>query len=109
MNKQSKIICLCGSTKFYDEFQKLNYKFTMEGYIVLSVGCFSHSAKKAHGKDITLNDDQRGMLENLHMDKIALADVVFIINKNGYIGMGLQKEINYAVSLNKDIKYYEEG
>jgi hypothetical protein len=36
------IVCLCGSTRFHDEFQKANYRLTMEGKIVLSVGFFVH-------------------------------------------------------------------
>ena len=34
---------LCGSARFYDEFQEANYRLTMEGSIVLSVGFFPHA------------------------------------------------------------------
>lgn len=37
-----QIVCLCGSTRFHDEFMKANYTLTMEGKIVLSVGFFVH-------------------------------------------------------------------
>src|SRR2546423_1826305 len=42
------IVCLCGSTRFYDAFQAANYERTMAGEIVLSVGFYPH-AKAVHG------------------------------------------------------------
>ena len=43
MIKDYKIITLCGSTKFKDEFQMIQKKLTLDGYIVISVGLFGHS------------------------------------------------------------------
>lgn len=37
-----QIVCLCGSTRFHDDFQRANYELTMRGHIVLSVGFFVH-------------------------------------------------------------------
>jgi hypothetical protein len=37
------IVCLCGSTRFYDEFQAANLRETLEGRIVLSIGCDTKS------------------------------------------------------------------
>jgi hypothetical protein len=36
-------VCLCGSTRFYEAFQRANYEETMAGRIVLSVGFYPHS------------------------------------------------------------------
>jgi len=38
-----KIITLCGSTRFRDEFIAAQKKLTLEGNIVISVGLFGHS------------------------------------------------------------------
>lgn len=46
-----KIVCLCGSTRFYKEFQRANYDETMAGRIVLSVGFYMHAATDAHSED----------------------------------------------------------
>lgn len=32
------VVCLCGSTGFYDEFRKANLRETLAGKIVLSIG-----------------------------------------------------------------------
>src|ERR1035437_7003596 len=53
------IVCLCGSTKFYKEFMDANYKETMKGNIVLSVGFFSQTAEEAHGEKIGIRSEER--------------------------------------------------
>ena len=48
-----KIACLCGSTRYYDQFQQAYYDLTMRGEIVLSVGFYPHSkAKHGHGEGV---------------------------------------------------------
>lgn len=47
------------------------------------------------------------MLKDIHKQKIAMSDEIFIINKNSYIGNGLKEEIEYAKQLNKGISYLE--
>lgn len=37
-----KIITLCGSTKFKDDFYREQKRLTLEGNIVISVGLFGH-------------------------------------------------------------------
>ena len=37
-----KVITLCGSTRFKDEFIEAQKKLTLEGNIVISVGLFGH-------------------------------------------------------------------
>lgn len=43
----------------------------------------------------------------MHKSKIYLANIIYVVNKDGYIGEGLRKEIEYAKSLNKNIVYME--
>jgi len=99
--KDVKVVCLCGSTKFKDEFYKANKEFTLKGYIVLSVGFFMHTDNDT----ITLSEKEA--LDNLHKRKIDLADEVYVINKDGYIGSSTQSEIEYAIYTNKPISYLE--
>lgn len=46
--------------------------------------------------------------DNLHLRKIDLADEVFVVNKNGYIGESTKREILYALKHRKPIKYLEQ-
>lgn len=102
-----EIVCLCGSTRFYDDFMEANYEFTMRGKIVLSVGFFHHRAEKVHGEGVGCTEEQKIMLDELHKRKIDLADAIFVINKGGYIGDSTRSEIQYAIEHNKSVLYLE--
>lgn len=96
-----KVITLCGSTKFKDDFIKAQKELTLQGYIVISVGLFGHS-----GDNEALSDDIKEMLDDMHKRKIDMADEIMVINKNNYIGKSTQSEIDYAIKNNKLINYY---
>lgn len=101
------IVCLCGSTKFYKQFQEANYRFTMDGKIVLSVGFYPHAVNEMHGEGVGITEEQKRALDELHKRKIDLADEVFVINVGGYIGSSTTSEIHYAWKLQKPIHYLE--
>ncbi len=98
-----KVITLCGSTKFKDEFLKEQKRLTLEGNIVISVGLFGHS-----GDDEVWNDNIKEMLDDMHKRKIDMADEIFVINKGGYIGSSTKSEIEYAKKTGKPVHYLEE-
>lgn len=103
-----QIICLCGSTRFYDEFQQANYDLTMAGKIVLSVGFYPHSlAKAGHGEGVGHNSVEKVALDELHKRKIDLADRVLVLNVGGYIGSSTRSEVAYAVAHGVPVDYLE--
>lgn len=97
-----KVITLCGSTKFKDEFIHMQKVLTLQGYIVISVGCFGHSGDKE-----VLDEGVKEMLDDMHKRKIDMADEIFVINKGGYIGSSTLSEIQYAKSKEMPIRYME--
>lgn len=94
-----KIICLCGSTRFYEEFAKANLELTLQGYIVLSIGCDTHHV------DAQYTEHQKQRLDWLHKKKIDIADEVLVLNKDGYIGSSTRSEIEYAQLMGKPVRY----
>jgi len=102
-----KIVCLCGSTRFYEAFQRANYEETMAGRIVLSVGFFMHSAAQAHGETFGCTPEQKVGLDQLHFRKIELAYEVLILNVGGYIGESTRNELAHARSIGKSIRFLE--
>lgn len=100
MVENYKVITLCGSTKFKDQFMEVQKKLTLEGNIVISVGCFGHAGDK-------FSDEQKLMLDDMHKRKIDMADEIFVINVNGYIGESTKSEIEYAKRMGKIINYLE--
>ncbi len=91
-----KIITLCGSAKFQEDFTREQARLTMEGNIVLSVGMFALP-------------EQLQMLRDIHKRKIDMSDEIFVINKNGYIGESTRGEIAYAKRGNKKVAYMESA
>lgn len=104
-----KIVCLCGSTKFYDTFIRANYDETMKGNIVLSVGFFMHSSEAFHGQTFGCTPEQKIGLDDLHKRKIDLCDEVLVLNKDGYLGTSTMSEIEYARGAGKIIRYLEKN
>ncbi len=105
--KFPRIVCLCGSTRFKDAFDEANYQETMAGKIVLSVSFYMHTTNNRHGENIGATPEQKVMLDALHKRKIDLADEVFILNVDGYIGESTRSELDYARALGKKIRYLE--
>lgn len=107
-NEKPKIVCLCGSTRFMEAFFDAGWYFTLEGWIVLSIGVCKHvSPEDGHGAE-AIGQDCADMLDELHFRKIDLADQVFILNVDGYIGESTAKEIAYAKRKDKEVLYLEQ-
>ena len=105
-----KVVTLCGSTRFKDEFMKAQKDLTLKGYIVISVGLFGHSGDQEVWKNMdegTLTKTKE-MLDDMHKRKIDMADEIFVINVGGYIGDSTKSEIAYATNTGKTVNYLEE-
>ena len=98
---QYKVITLCGSTRFKEDFERINKELTLAGNIVISVGAFGHSGD-------TFTEEQKIMLDDIHKRKIDMADAIYVINKGGYIGSSTRSEIQYALRTGKQIIYMED-
>ena len=97
-----KIITLCGSTRFKDEFIKTQERLTLEGNIVISVALFSHA------DNIKIKPDVKAMLDEIHKKKIEISDEIFVIDVDKYIGESTRSEIEYATKLGLPIHYYSD-
>ena len=96
-----KVITLCGSTRFKEDFERVNRELTLMGNIVISVGAFGHSGD-------TFTEEQKVMLDDIHKRKIDMADAIYVINKDGYIGSSTKSEIQYARELGKQVIFMED-
>lgn len=100
MTKDYKIVTLCGSTRFKDAFLEAQKNLSLQGNIVISVGLFGHS-----GDEEVWKPGVKEMLDEMHLRKIDLADEIFVINVGGYIGESTRREIAYARSTGKPVRY----
>jgi len=105
-----KVITLCGSTRFKDEFMEAQKRLTLEGNIVISVGLFGHSGDDEvwESMDEGTLTKTKEMLDDMHKRKIDMADEIFVINVDGYIGESTRSEINYAMEKGMPVRYLEE-
>ena len=94
------IVCLCGSGRFREAFEQAEFEETLQGKIVLTIGCNTH--------DVARTDElkhHKPRLDDLHMRKIDLADEVLILNVGGYIGESTSRELEYAKQSGKKIRF----
>lgn len=133
LTPRPKIVTLCGSTRFKEEFIQANFRLTRQGIIVLTVGWFSHTDKEKWEP----TEEEKKAFDELHLRKIDISDGIFVVNpvvnlcsncgkptypynirlcKNGcgphvsihqgwYIGDSTKREIQYAKDLGLDIQY----
>lgn len=85
-----------------DAFRAANLRLTLEGKIVLSVGCDTKS-----DAGLGLDAEAKARLDDLHLRKIDLSDRVLVLNVGDYIGESTQREIAYALKAGKPIDYLE--
>ena len=108
--KKYKVITLCGSTRFEEEFLNAQKDLTLQGNIVISVGGFGHSRDKKVWEDMdeTTQAQTKEMLDDIHKRKIDMSDGIFVINVGGYIGDSTRSEIEYAKAHGKTVEYLEK-
>lgn len=96
------IITLCGSTKFKDDYLKWQSILTLQGNLVISVGLFGHSDHYYYAPGV------KEILDDIHKRKIDLANEIFVIDKDGYIGNSTKGEIEYAIKTGKKVTYMSQ-
>ena len=112
MIKGTKVICLCGSTRFTEQMLVTQWTLTKQGNVVLTWCALPNSYFQEHAFDINKSHigDQEGvkeLVDEVHKRKIDLSDEIFVINIGGYVGDSTRSEILYAVSEHKSVKFLE--
>lgn len=95
-------IVLAGSTRFRDHFREVERALTMEGVIVLPPAFFAKAEGVEYPPEVVAH------LWNLHLDKIDIADGLYVVDVDGYIGDSTKKEIEYARQRGKYIRWYSQ-
>jgi len=96
------VVCLIGSCRFYPAFQEANFRETMAGRVVLSVGFYPGAE---HGEGVGITPEEKEALDALHKDKIAIADEVLVLNVGGYVGASTRAELARAVELGRRVRW----
>lgn len=93
-----RVVTICGSLKFIDKITEISERLVLEnGWVILT----------PHALERKPTESEKNLLGELHKEKIALSDAIFVVNVGGYIGESVRAEIEYAKNLGKDIIYLE--
>jgi hypothetical protein len=98
---ENKIVFLAGSTRFKKYFERHAFELTLKGYIVLIPSVYQHA------EGLVFDKDTKSLLKMMDRPKILLADEIFVVNPESYIGHSTSECIQYAESLGKKIIYME--
>ena len=96
-----KIITVVGSKKFNKDINYISTNLTIQGNLV-----FSSALNFPEGADDILKEEGF-WIEEAMKDKILISDILYVCNKNKYIGETVKSYIDYAKEHNKEIKYLE--
>ncbi|MFJ2368356.1 hypothetical protein [Microbacterium sp. NPDC087665] len=99
MLERPEIVCICGSARFIDEMHAANRDLTFAGAIVVAP---SDADRKP-------TEEQKILLDALHLRKIDLADRVLVVNPGGYVGTSTRREIEYARAAGKPVSFTHPG
>ena len=98
------VINLIGSTKYKDLFRELEEKLSINGYLVFSPLVYNQT-----GDNPECGEDVKKILDIEANLKSNISDIVFVVDKDGYIGNSTRKQIEHATLLNKTVLYYSKG
>lgn len=101
-----KVVTICGSSRFIDVMAVVGWFLERdERAVVLSLhllpmwyGAPDHHLAEAEGI--------AAEMDALHLKKIEMADEVFVVNFNDYIGSSTRNEIEFASKLGKPIRWF---
>ncbi|WP_336630801.1 MULTISPECIES: hypothetical protein [unclassified Microbacterium] len=98
MPERPEIVCICGSSRFVQEMRDATRDLTLRGIIVLAPGEMTGA----------VSDDQKVVLDALHISKIDVADRVLVVNPGGYIGESTRREIDHARRTGTPVSFTED-
>ena len=114
--RKPKVTVICGSSRFCDIMAVCAWLIEREeGNITMSLHLLPqwYSTKPHTGESESVPDDHlaevEGVADNmdlLHLRKIDLADEIFVVNFDDYIGDSTKNEIEYAKKHSKPIRWF---
>lgn len=85
--------------RFRDEFERLEAELSLAGHVVLTPTALDAST--------SLTAEERARLGRVHLQKVAMADEVLVVNVGDYVGESTRREIHHARSRGVAVRYLE--
>jgi len=97
-----KTVCLCGSFRFYQEMNKVENFLLMNGLKCIKPVPYPH---KVPGKSRIREEEEIGTKD--HIENVKQSDIIYVVDKDGYVGRSTSVEIGVAYRLGKKIYVME--
>lgn len=95
-----KVVTLCGSMRFQNEMMEIAEKLAREGECVLTPVYMVM-------KDCEISEEEVKRLKLEQFKRIELANEVFVVNVDGYVGESTMAEIEFAKRNGKRVRWME--
>ncbi len=99
------VVCLVGSTRFYEAFRRAEYEEEKAGRIVLSIGFKPDVGPGEHGQNVGVTPEQKEAIDELHLRKIDMSHEILVLNVNNCVAETTSREIIYASEHNKGVRW----
>lgn len=104
-----KIVVLCGSSRFVDVMAVCAWLLERdEGAIAMGLHLLPVWYLDVPADHLAEHEGVADQMDKLHLRKIDLADEIFVVNVNHYIGDSTTNETQYALKNNKPIRWFTE-
>lgn len=104
--KKTKIITLCGSSRFCDIMAVCAWLLERDEKVItmgLHLLPIWYPAQKDHQAE---HEGVANEMDKLHFGKIDISDEIFVVNRDDYIGDSTSNEIKHAESKGLPIRFY---
>lgn len=107
--RQPKIIVLCGSFKFIDVMAVCAWLLERdEGAITMGLHLLPWWYPDAPEHHLAEKEGVAAAMDELHLRKIDLAEKIFVVNVNNYVGASTSNEITHAAGIAQAAANYKE-
>lgn len=104
-----RVYALCGSTRWPQAHDLANLHLSTQGHIVIPLGMHGHADQPQGARFLAADGNEstplKRALDELHFQKIDLADAIYVINLGGYVGDSTRREIAYARAHGKAVEW----
>lgn len=105
----TKVIVLCGSSRYVDLMAVCSWLLEKhENAITMGLHLLPwwYATKEEIPDHLAEHEGVADAMDELHLRKIDMADEIFVVNKDDYIGDSTRREIEYAQSKGIPIRWY---
>lgn len=107
MMTKPKIVVLSGSSRYCQEMAVCAWLLERdEGVIAMGLHLLPHWYPDCPDSHLAEHEGVAAAMDELHLRKIDLADEMFIVNRDHYIGDSTKREIEYAQSRGLPLRWY---